>query len=705
MNNFLNKYPYTNFHEMNLDWIINIIKQLNDTMDSFVNVNTIKYADPLLWNITSQYEQNTLVQDSEGNTYLSKKPVPTGISIENNEYWLKVADVSTGIDIVKRAITSIDEGTSPTATDNYSENQLLWHDNVLYKIITDITIGTAFVIGVNINPVTIEELINIIKSDLLQEINDRTNEGIILQNQINEIKMYNGYARIWIDSVNGDDNNTGTSISPFKTIDSALNKVLTSKPDYIEIILRDGSYSISRSILSIPRFIIASESNTYSPDITFTGSEFHYYGWSLFMNVTLHSNIVLHGLNDLINVLGDADIEIDGGCAYIDNITAHTIKVNNNTCVLKDINLTSNYSEPIYAFNSNIDFRNNLSFNTVGNVNKSMIIAHACKINFTDSVILNISTSIYYTGLWVEHCFISMTPTLYNQFKMIGVPSWNNSLVLTEPMLPDDFSTIYVDSNTGNDSNSGLYNYPVKTLDKAFDIAKKSKLSLITIQLATGNYTINRSVDATPRLIINGNNSNVTASANFHYFGDLFMDNTMLHGDIVFHGYTYLVNVSGDASITFEGCTGSIINSVMYRAMITNSNVIIQSVEFTADNIEPLVLTDSMIDFRNNLTFNVNGNTSKSMIISQGCFVNFWDSVNINITTAVYFTGLYANHSTIYMTEALYNQFKLIGSPYWNVSQIVIKGVTPEIEIGSVKYDIENNTIQYWNGSEWINTP
>ena len=160
---FFNNYPYTDFHELNLDWILSIIRELQISMTSFVNINTIKYADPILWNITTQYEQNTLVQDSDGITYLSKQPVPAGVDITNTDYWLKVADFSQLADIIKRSITAADDGSNTTTSANRSEGDLLWLNNYLYRVVRPMNIGDAYVVGginPNIEQVTIEQLLD-----------------------------------------------------------------------------------------------------------------------------------------------------------------------------------------------------------------------------------------------------------------------------------------------------------------------------------------------------------------------------------------------------------------------------------------------------------------------------------------------------------------------------------------------------------------
>ena len=161
---FDNRYPYTDFHELNLDWILKVIRELQISMNTFVNVNTIKYADPILWNITTQYEQNTLVQDADGMTYLSKIPVPAGIAINNTDYWLKVADFSQLADLIKRSITSADDGASPISSENRDAGDMVWLNNELYEVLRTINVGDAYVdsgVNPNVQLTTVQDMYQI----------------------------------------------------------------------------------------------------------------------------------------------------------------------------------------------------------------------------------------------------------------------------------------------------------------------------------------------------------------------------------------------------------------------------------------------------------------------------------------------------------------------------------------------------------------
>ena len=82
-------YPYTNFHELNQDWILGILKKFENELKQAIDYKTIHYADPLQWNITTQYAPNTVVVDENtGIAYISKDAVPSGILLSDKNYWM-----------------------------------------------------------------------------------------------------------------------------------------------------------------------------------------------------------------------------------------------------------------------------------------------------------------------------------------------------------------------------------------------------------------------------------------------------------------------------------------------------------------------------------------------------------------------------------------------------------------------------------------
>ena len=147
--NPIHKAPYTNFHDLNLDWIIEVLNEFNTKLTNFVSLATIKYADPIQWDITSQYEANTVVVDSKGNAYLSVQPVPSGVSLDRTEFWTKIGNFDELWADVKKAITPIDEGHSPTATAARAVNDLVWVNGALVRVTRAMIAGDAYVPGSN----------------------------------------------------------------------------------------------------------------------------------------------------------------------------------------------------------------------------------------------------------------------------------------------------------------------------------------------------------------------------------------------------------------------------------------------------------------------------------------------------------------------------------------------------------------------------
>lgn len=147
--NPIHRAPYTNFHDLNLDWIIEVLNEFNTKLTNFVSLATIKYADPIQWDITNQYEANTVVVDSKGNAYLSVRPVPSGVSLDRVEFWTKIGNFDELWADVKRAITPIDEGHSPTATAARAVNDLVWVNGALVRVTKAMNAGDAYVPGSN----------------------------------------------------------------------------------------------------------------------------------------------------------------------------------------------------------------------------------------------------------------------------------------------------------------------------------------------------------------------------------------------------------------------------------------------------------------------------------------------------------------------------------------------------------------------------
>ena len=165
-------YPYTNFHDLNLDWVLDTVKELRTQLTRFVALNTIKYANPFQWNITSQYSQNTLVMDpQDGTAYLSVQPVPSGVQITNTDYWTPVFTLQNFTDALKTAITRQipQQENGAAATQEIPANSIFFVGDTLCTNSGTIPVTSLVVIGSNCSQVSVVELITTIQQSITAE--------------------------------------------------------------------------------------------------------------------------------------------------------------------------------------------------------------------------------------------------------------------------------------------------------------------------------------------------------------------------------------------------------------------------------------------------------------------------------------------------------------------------------------------------------
>lgn len=184
----IHKAPYTNFHDLNLDWIIDTLNDFNARLTDFVSLATIKYADPIQWDITSQYEANTVVVDSAGNAYLSVQPVPSGVSLDRTEYWTKIGNFDELFANVKKAITPNDEGHSSTATAARAVDDLVWVNGALVRITRAMSIGDAYAPDSNCVTSSTNEVLHYLLTALNAEQQAREDADTQLQNNVTQLQ-------------------------------------------------------------------------------------------------------------------------------------------------------------------------------------------------------------------------------------------------------------------------------------------------------------------------------------------------------------------------------------------------------------------------------------------------------------------------------------------------------------------------------------
>lgn len=186
---FMSKYNYTDFHELNLDWLIVAVEQFEYEMDNFVSINAVKYADPIQWNITKQYEKNTIVIDPvTGTAYISAKPVPAGVALSRTDYWNVVFDLGRFITLAAQNFANTyEELPTTTATTSTNEGDWVVWDSTLYIAKNDIHVGDMYVPDGNIEKKTVEDFFNMLASALDQEIQDRQDADIQIMLDVNDL--------------------------------------------------------------------------------------------------------------------------------------------------------------------------------------------------------------------------------------------------------------------------------------------------------------------------------------------------------------------------------------------------------------------------------------------------------------------------------------------------------------------------------------
>lgn len=159
------EFPHTRNYEGDLGWIIKKVIELSANYDDFFKYNSIKFADPLQWDITKQYEAYTIVFDYDsGYSYISKRPVPTGVNITNPDYWCLVgplivdAQARTSIDIILHFIANIYESGNTATAVRQPDTYVVVNGN-LYKTTRIINIGEGYTEGYNITATTVENMI------------------------------------------------------------------------------------------------------------------------------------------------------------------------------------------------------------------------------------------------------------------------------------------------------------------------------------------------------------------------------------------------------------------------------------------------------------------------------------------------------------------------------------------------------------------
>lgn len=156
------KTPYLNGHmyEFDLCWLVEKILSFESQLNQAIDLKTIHYADPIQWDITTQYAPNTVVVDPKtGTAYMSKVPVPAGILLTNTDYWTVIFNYQ---DIYTKIMEGVAfyNGQTDYASKALLVNDLVWYGLDLYRVTRAIEEGGKLIPGTNLVKTSIESLLS-----------------------------------------------------------------------------------------------------------------------------------------------------------------------------------------------------------------------------------------------------------------------------------------------------------------------------------------------------------------------------------------------------------------------------------------------------------------------------------------------------------------------------------------------------------------
>ena len=110
---FYDKFPYTNFQEINLDKIIKTVLDLKNAWESWYPAHEFKFADPINWDGSKFYEISTIVLGPDGDSYISTTAVPPGVALNNDDYWKKITDYNAQIQEILNRFETLPQFVTP----------------------------------------------------------------------------------------------------------------------------------------------------------------------------------------------------------------------------------------------------------------------------------------------------------------------------------------------------------------------------------------------------------------------------------------------------------------------------------------------------------------------------------------------------------------------------------------------------------------
>lgn len=164
-------------YQYDIGWLVDKILSFETELNTAIDLKTIHYADPIKWDITTQYAPNTVVVDPKtGTAYMSKVPVPSGVLLTNSDYWVVIFNYQRIYDKIMSGVAFNDKDNL-NATKDLLVNDLVWYGGDLYRCTRAIPEGTTYIPGTNLTPTTIADCLATYygRDRVAQVLNDTVN--------------------------------------------------------------------------------------------------------------------------------------------------------------------------------------------------------------------------------------------------------------------------------------------------------------------------------------------------------------------------------------------------------------------------------------------------------------------------------------------------------------------------------------------------
>lgn len=160
------EFPHTRNYDGDLGFVLKKLGELTEKYNQFLAINHIRFADPIEWDITKQYQAYTIVFYTDAQmSFISKVPVPAGADISDTNYWEVVGPLTVDgaaraeIERILRFITNSYEVDQASASSVHAVGDFLVTGGYLWVVTTAINVGDAITEGYNVDKISIEDMI------------------------------------------------------------------------------------------------------------------------------------------------------------------------------------------------------------------------------------------------------------------------------------------------------------------------------------------------------------------------------------------------------------------------------------------------------------------------------------------------------------------------------------------------------------------